>query len=799
MIKHIHRHLHKKTHLPTLGVFATVASIALVAAVAIYEFSPQTGSPRTALAALRTTPACEPRGTILQSPSTTMVYPGTVVSGNVSFLGNFTVPSATPSGAFSDGSCVAFEISMVVNNTSTMKTYYTTLDEIGTQTLSAGSTWSLAIPFDTRILTNTSTSQTSDGYRVRVTVFPLTTSSGAYPYRSEWSSGLFDVQNTSTVSSSVQPYTLLSPTAAFSTTSPFYVTVRRPTDTSTMPVMVRARIDGAGILLPWKKVGETATWTAVSGTSTDFRTQVTSIPSYETYAFRACPNSVANDTYTLPERCSNEVRVTFVNTTTTTNTTPVTVPNTNTTTNTNIITTNTTTSPSRPNPPIILTPTVDAQLNELYRVSGRSDRGTTVKIDILRYETNSAQPVLVLGREVSTTDLESYATYSVPINALRPGSYRVTAQAKKSGVVSDPRSQNFAILPISLVLKLPDWSTSDTSISGIVTITAQSNRSDLGKVSIYRRAQTDTSAPPVLIGDAQRVSGSSTTWTLSFDTTSQPDGTWKLYGVAEVAGISVASGALTVTLAGSESIPEDEVETPSDEPATDDEPVTDPAEPIDEDIDDEFIDEPTEEEIIEEETNTNTPAVSNTNTPVATNVNEATSIVTNTPTVLRPEVDPRRTGNTVPERMAVEAITTLATQTNTPTGLQLTGFGPPNSIVTIYIFSNPIVLTTKTDANGNWAITLDRQLDNGSHEVYVTLTDDAGQVQEKSNPLGFFVAEARAVSEADYRQFQATQARTSDNYLRYYLALSALIVAFTVTLILYLRLSRRHQQLKAGV
>lgn len=73
------------------------------------------------------------------------------------------------------------------------------------------------------------------------------------------------------------------------------------------------------------------------------------------------------------------------------------------------------------------------------------------------------------------------------------------------------------------------------------------------------------------------------------------------------------------------------------------------------------------------------------------------------------------------------------------------GKGLPNSFVTLYIFSDPIVVTTRTNQNGEWEYVFDRELSDGRHEVYVAVVGSAGKVVAKSNPLPF-VKQAEAVS-----------------------------------------------------
>lgn len=73
------------------------------------------------------------------------------------------------------------------------------------------------------------------------------------------------------------------------------------------------------------------------------------------------------------------------------------------------------------------------------------------------------------------------------------------------------------------------------------------------------------------------------------------------------------------------------------------------------------------------------------------------------------------------------------------------GKGLPNSFVTIYIFSVPTVITVKTDDEGNWEYVLDKELDNGNHEMYVAMTDNAGKILAKSTAIPF-VKEANAIT-----------------------------------------------------
>ncbi|HSD12299.1 MAG TPA: Ig-like domain-containing protein, partial [Patescibacteria group bacterium] len=83
--------------------------------------------------------------------------------------------------------------------------------------------------------------------------------------------------------------------------------------------------------------------------------------------------------------------------------------------------------------------------------------------------------------------------------------------------------------------------------------------------------------------------------------------------------------------------------------------------------------------------------------------------------------------------------------------LHLSGRAKPGQVVTIFIYSYlPVVLTTEANDDGTWSYDLDSGLSDGQHEVYATVTDETGKIQGKSNPLSFFVSEAKAVTEDQF-------------------------------------------------
>ncbi len=69
--------------------------------------------------------------------------------------------------------------------------------------------------------------------------------------------------------------------------------------------------------------------------------------------------------------------------------------------------------------------------------------------------------------------------------------------------------------------------------------------------------------------------------------------------------------------------------------------------------------------------------------------------------------------------------------------LRIEGKGLPNSFVNIYLYSLPVVITTRTDEYGRWVYELDKSLEGGKHEVYVVLNNSNGEIVARSETFAF--------------------------------------------------------------
>jgi hypothetical protein len=79
---------------------------------------------------------------------------------------------------------------------------------------------------------------------------------------------------------------------------------------------------------------------------------------------------------------------------------------------------------------------------------------------------------------------------------------------------------------------------------------------------------------------------------------------------------------------------------------------------------------------------------------------------------------------------------------------EIRGRGLPNSFVTLYIFSSPTIVTVRTDQDGSFVYTFEKELEDGEHEVYVAVTDNTGWIVAQSNPFKF-IKEAQAFTPVD--------------------------------------------------
>ena len=151
----------------------------------------------------------------------------------------------------------------------------------------------------------------------------------------------------------------------------------------------------------------------------------------------------------------------------------------------------------------------------------------------------------------------------------------------------------------------------------------------------------------------------------------------------------------------------------------------------------------------------------------------------------------------ISENLSVDSIDNILDENNLNRGYSLEGIAEPDSIVTLYLYSDlPLVATIKADEYGNWQYEFNQSLIEGEHEVYVALNDNTGKIITKSNPLSFFVKEAKAASVKDFiSETVAPITPTSEtgNLIKYYVIIAALIIVVGVLLFVIFIVQKKKQ------
>lgn len=108
------------------------------------------------------------------------------------------------------------------------------------------------------------------------------------------------------------------------------------------------------------------------------------------------------------------------------------------------------------------------------------------------------------------------------------------------------------------------------------------------------------------------------------------------------------------------------------------------------------------------------------------------------------------------------------------------GTGPKNSFVTLYIFSTPVVVTVKTDSDGKWTYTMDKELENGNHEIYVAMTESAGKIIVKSDAIPFVKTAQAATLSSDFALANTETPESPSGFFRGGTLALSLVILFVI-------------------
>lgn len=116
---------------------------------------------------------------------------------------------------------------------------------------------------------------------------------------------------------------------------------------------------------------------------------------------------------------------------------------------------------------------------------------------------------------------------------------------------------------------------------------------------------------------------------------------------------------------------------------------------------------------------------------------EVTDIAFTSRTASEPESDAALGTDSLAAGPSITTSTSTAAESEPASDLTVKGRALPNTFVTLYIFSTPIVVTVKADERGAWSYTLDKTLEDGEHTLYVAMVDNGGRIVAKSRPVPF--------------------------------------------------------------
>ena len=138
--------------------------------------------------------------------------------------------------------------------------------------------------------------------------------------------------------------------------------------------------------------------------------------------------------------------------------------------------------------------------------------------------------------------------------------------------------------------------------------------------------------------------------------------------------------------------------------------------------------------------------------------------------------DPHERGKVAPDLFSIKNIEIVdLSETDHKGKIQMSGRALPNSFVTIFIYSTPVIVTVKTNFSGEWTYTLEKELADGSHELYTAMVDNSGKIVAKSRPF-FFIKEARAITTTADAGWQPAVEDMGFLYNHYKLVLSFVVL-----------------------
>jgi len=320
-------------------------------------------------------------------------------------------------------------------------------------------------------------------------------------------------------------------------------------------------------------------------------------------------------------------------------------------------------------------------------------------------------------------------------------------------------------------------------VSGDIVLKAITDINVAGMEFLYKTANINLEE---FIGMANRSTNNSLLWQRVWNTDQMPSGQYYVFARATLAdGRRNISDYIVITI---------DHETADLTPDSDEDVFIPPTRDISSDTDGDGIDDITENSL---QTDPNKPE---TKDEYQTQVDKAVTegkITQDQATKLKTGYfieQPKTTRLQPSSRLKIAKIENISPSIG-KNNLVISGIGPANTVLKLYIYSDPIVVTTRTDDSGNFTYTLDKDLLDGEHEVYVTINDDTGKITEQSSPLAFFIRRAQAVTEEEYLRGDVNIESGNSSVVNKYVIPAAITVVALILIIIGIFLIKRKQKI----
>ena len=116
--------------------------------------------------------------------------------------------------------------------------------------------------------------------------------------------------------------------------------------------------------------------------------------------------------------------------------------------------------------------------------------------------------------------------------------------------------------------------------------------------------------------------------------------------------------------------------------------------------------------------------------------------------------------------------------------IRFEGTAKAKTLVTLYILSNPVIVTVNSDTDGRWSYDREKNIEAGKHTAFATIYDEG--VTRRSNVVSFYVAKSATGSAS-----LVIKNPNLKRFLPYGLALGGCVAAAFVILVMYRIYARR--------